>query len=412
MSGKAVDPLHELIDLSLMQLESSAGGGQPGSLVDSLSNVTFVLEKIEERLCNLEAALKIEYSKKFPELCSASLSRLNYAKTLLALESCATDSARRKLCDLEDFLPAAQVMIVSTLSSARKSVALPASHLQICLEQAREILHLESTKERFIAAMEQSVATEAPNLCSLVGRAVAAALIAVVGGVAALAKIPANNIQVLGYKKQPSSIGATQVHSGILLQCSVVLQQPKDFQLKACRLFAAKCAMAARIDAYGESKDGSAGGRMRSEVEGKLAKAQEARPYKEDKPLPKPIDAFRKKRGGRRVRKFKELLAVTQVRRKQNRVSFNVPEKEILIDDEFEGMGQLDGTSLGLPADARLRNKIKKDAHKNKVYSAYHSLDSVPAGTGSLYNNTGFDATADAKPAGPAASEKSKSKWF
>lgn len=40
------------------------------------------------------------------------------------------------------------------------------------------------------------------------------------------------------------------------------------------------------------------------------------------KPLPKPIDPARKKRGGKRVRKMKERYAMTELRKQHNRINF------------------------------------------------------------------------------------------
>ena len=69
---------------------------------------------------------------------------------------------------------------------------------------------------------------------------------------------------------------------------------------KAARLVAAKCTLAARVDAFHESSDCRIGDTLKGEIEQKLEKLQEPPPVKQIKPLPAPIDAPRKKRGGRR----------------------------------------------------------------------------------------------------------------
>lgn len=59
---------------------------------------------------------------------------------------------------------------------------------------------------------------------------------------------------------------------------------------------------------------------------------QEPPPVKFIKPLPKPIDPGRKKRGGKRVRKMKERYAVTELRKQANRMNFaDVNIKDIYI---------------------------------------------------------------------------------
>lgn len=40
------------------------------------------------------------------------------------------------------------------------------------------------------------------------------------------------------------------------------------------------------------------------------------------KPLPKPIEGSKKKRGGKRVRKMKERYAMTEFRKQANRLNF------------------------------------------------------------------------------------------
>ena len=62
----------------------------------------------------------------------------------------------------------------------------------------------------------------------------------------------------------------------------------------------AKCALAARVDSFHESKDGAVGDSLRADIEQKLDKLQEPPPVKTVKALPAPVDAPRKKRGGRR----------------------------------------------------------------------------------------------------------------
>ena len=70
---------------------------------------------------------------------------------------------------------------------------------------------------------------------------------------------------------------------------------------------------------------------FREEIEKKLDKLQEPPPVKFVKPLPKPIDPGRKKRGGKRVRKMKERYAITEFRKHANRMNFaDVRIKEVV----------------------------------------------------------------------------------
>ena len=61
---------------------------------------------------------------------------------------------------------------------------------------------------------------------------------------------------------------------------------------------------------------------MLSEIEKRIEKLTEPPPVKAVKPLPAPIDSGRKKRGGRRHRKMKERLGMTELRSGANKTAF------------------------------------------------------------------------------------------
>ena len=107
-----------------------------------------------------------------------------------------------------------------------------------------------------------------------------------------------------------------------VISFAYIKDMPADLRKKAARVVASKCSLAARVDGFHESTDGSVGQQLRENVEGKFDKWLEPPPLKETKALPRPDDAPRKKRGGRRVRKMKEKFAITEMRRQANRLEF------------------------------------------------------------------------------------------
>ena len=140
-----------------------------------------------------------------------------------------------------------------------------------------------------------------------------------------MSKIPSCNIQVLGNQKRTLSgfsQTATQPHTGYIFQSPIVQNTPPDLRRKAARYVGDKCALAARVDAFHESVDGSTGQMLREEIERKLDKLQEPPPVKAIKPLAPPVEPPRKKRGGKRVRRMKERLALTEMRKQANRMTF------------------------------------------------------------------------------------------
>ena len=121
---------------------------------------------------------------------------------------------------------------------------------------------------------------------------------------------------------------------------------------------------------------GSHGRKLREEILHKIEKWQEPPPPKQVKPLSLPDEVPRKRRGGKRcaakterrhcaaselltrsacaarrcgwarvcrARKAKERLAMTELRKQANRVSFGVEEAEAYYGDDVEGLGMLSG---------------------------------------------------------------------
>ena len=91
-------------------------------------------------------------------------------------------------------------------------------------------------------------------------------------------------------------------HTGYVYYCELVQKQPPDIRKKAARLVAAKCSLAARVDAHGgtNARGATVGIGLREDIERKIDKALEPPPAKAPKPLPAPDEVHRKKRAGKR----------------------------------------------------------------------------------------------------------------
>ncbi len=131
-------------------------------------------------------------------------------------------------------------------------------------------------------------------------------------------------------------------------------------------------AIAARIDAAKEHQDGSFGRGLYDEIVGKLEKISAPPPLKSVKPLPIPDSERKKRRGGKRARKLKELYAQTEMRKQKNRMAFGeAAEVEVFVGDRMEGLGMLGAATgsgslranpTGSNTDAKLREYLKKQA--------------------------------------------------
>jgi U4/U6 small nuclear ribonucleoprotein PRP31 len=102
----------------------------------------------------------------------------------------------------------------------------------------------------------------APNLSEITGPSTAAALIAAAGGLDALARMPACNIQVIGTQKKNllgfSKVGV-KTHLGLFREMEMVKKAPLDFQIRLVRLLSTNCAKAVRVDASRGCPSGNIG---------------------------------------------------------------------------------------------------------------------------------------------------------
>lgn len=121
------------------------------------------------------------------------------------------------------------------------------------IEAAKIVIELQTHHETLMIYLETCMQVVAPNLCQLVGSAIASKLIAAAGGVDKLASMPACNIQVMGGSRS-AQIGFSQMernHTGIFSQMDVVRDAPKKFQMQLVRMLATNTAKCARVDYLG-----------------------------------------------------------------------------------------------------------------------------------------------------------------
>jgi U4/U6 small nuclear ribonucleoprotein PRP31 len=135
----------------------------------------------------------------------------------------------------------------------------------------------------------------------------------------------------------------------------IVSQMPTQ---KSYMLF--RCILAARVDSFRDSPDGSIGQQYFDEIQKKLEKFNEPPPAKKEKALPVPTEGRKKRRGGARFRKQKELFAMTEIRRQANRVKFGEEAQTEYMGADFGMLGQGSGGTAG----SKLRVAISEQAPK------------------------------------------------
>lgn len=237
---------------------------------------------------------------------------------------------------------------------------------------------LNDCKRDVLLYLESRMSGLAPNLSALLGAALAAKLITAAGGLLNLARMPAQNIILVGSQKKALMGMASSAYTtqGIILMSDLVLSTPLEFRNRAVKLVAGKCGLAARVDSFHESPLGQVGTQLREKILQSLSKAQEPPPAKQKKTLPPPEDRPRAKRGGKRHRRIKEKYGQTEFKKLINRVRFG-PEAEDNIYTEEWGLGLpfFEGKPVPLKAakvskEKQLQQHIKAQKRQRAAASA------------------------------------------
>ena len=143
---------------------------------------------------------------------------------------------------------------------------------------ATRVVELEAEGQELRTLVEQSADAVAPNLTALAGPELTARLLALAGGLEALAKKPAGTIQVLGAEDALFAHlrgGAPSPKHGVIFTHEFVRGTPPANRGTAARALAGKLAIAARIDYYS--------GEYRPELEADLAERMERIRAREEK---------------------------------------------------------------------------------------------------------------------------------
>lgn len=304
--------------------------------------------EIDDEIVNLHKLAKEKYSQRFPELETLIVQPLDYLLTAKELKNNLEQAKNNPV--LEQFLSQATIMVVSVTASTTQGTYLSQDHLDLVVEATNTAVSLNASKIEVLSYVESRMAFIAPNISRIVGASTAAKLMGAAGGLTALSKMPSNNIALLGQQKKTLSgfsQHSTLPHTGFIYYSDIVQNTPPDLRRKTARIVASKCALAARVDSFHEAMSGLMGETYLEEIEKKIEKMQEPPPSKAVRALPAPVEAPKKKRGGRRVRKMKERYAVTELRKQANRMNFGELEEDVYQNDLGYTRGNIGKSGIG-----------------------------------------------------------------
>ncbi|KHN84540.1 U4/U6 small nuclear ribonucleoprotein Prp31 [Toxocara canis] len=348
---------------------------------------------IDQELNVIHKFVRDKYEKRFPELESLVPNALEYLAVAKLLGNDISTKGQNKQI-LSEILAPATCIVVSVTASTTQGKPLDADELYAVQEACDLAEKMHNDRLNMYRLVESRMALIAPNLCEILGAGTAAMIVSKAGGLAPLARLPACNVLVLGaQKKTLSGFSSTSVlpNAGFIFFHPIVQGVPPDFRQKVARLVSAKATLAARVDSLHESSDGSLGKNLFEQVKHKIEKMLEPPPVKSVKPLPKPLDKASKKRGGRRVRKMKERLGMTEMRRKANRMNFGELSEDVIQESVGFSLGQAtsgpssSGRIRGAAVDpkTRARQKLQKAVDRQRAMGGLTSVRSKASGTAS-----------------------------
>ncbi|MCX8202195.1 MAG: hypothetical protein N3G74_00050 [Candidatus Micrarchaeota archaeon] len=208
------------------------------AIADLEKQINLLFERLTEWYGAYFPELKMEDRVKYANLV-LQIDKNNMAATKKAIQSIAGDKANSIISSLE-----------KTMGSD-----LEEKDLDMIKLLAQQIITLEEAKSQ-LQQYEENLAREiCPNLVEVGGPKIASKLIAHVGSLEKLAKLPASTIQVLGAEKalfKHLRRKTKPPKHGIIFQHTLIHSVPKDKRGKLARALASKLAIAAKVDAYGK----------------------------------------------------------------------------------------------------------------------------------------------------------------
>ncbi|GKZ39739.1 U4/U6-U5 snRNP complex subunit prp31 [Aspergillus brasiliensis] len=331
-----------------------------------------------DELTRLHKVLRDHYSIRFPELETLVTTPIDYAKTVAILKNgplndikaLSASSDNMVGVPLRSILDGPSLMVVAVEGTTTRGREMTESELKTVMDTCERILKLDRERTALTESIQSRMSQIAPNLAALIGPETAAQFLNQTGGLLELAKIPACNLAAQGSKRTEGLGFATNIgirSQGFLYNSPIIQGVPNDLKRQAIRIVSAKMVLATRADVSKYSPDGSLGEELKQQCFQRLEKLTEPAPNSGTKALPAPDDKPSRKRGGRRARKAKEAVAMTELRKAQNRVAFGKEEAEVGYGtgEGTVGLGMLgqqnDGRIRATQIDQRTRAKLSKN---------------------------------------------------
>ena len=245
-----------------------------------------------------------------------------------------------------------------------------------------QIVKLQDQKSEIIEYTESHMNRIAPNLTKVLGSSVTAKLISKVGGLKRLAEFPSCNIQMIGHERKNlaglSKSGKT-IYVGFISECELVRDALEEFRMKMIKFVSNAVAKASRVDQASGKRDGSYGVFLYNKITKDFEKYKEPKQGQEKQPLTIPDDKPKRRRGGKKYRKQKERMGLTDARLLKNRLNFGTDFSQDMDLNGKEDRGMLGQSNIG----GRLR--VNKRIQKMTLTQRQKQIQRMKMNKGGIY---------------------------
>ena len=209
------------------------------------------LDEIDRTSNTLGSRLREWYGLHFPELENLVDSVAGYARVVRCGRR--ADLSEQSFADAG--FPEEKSKMLDLVSRSSRGGDISDGSLAMAQQLAAQLVGMQELRKSLEAHLEEGLGELAPNLSAVLGRVVAARLLSRAGSLQKLASMPSSTIQVLGAEKalfRSIKSGSDPPKHGLLFQHHLIHSAPRWQRGKIARTVAAKAAIAARVDAYGE----------------------------------------------------------------------------------------------------------------------------------------------------------------
>jgi len=209
------------------------------------------LDETDKIMNGVSSRLREWYGLHFPELDNIVDSINGYSQIVLAGKR---DALSKQVFEDAGF-PDSKVEMLTLVREKSRGGDISDENLAIVQSLAKQILDLHELRKKLEEHVEKEMKIIAPNISAILGTSVAARILGRAGSLKNLSSMPASTIQVLGAEKalfRSLKTGSAPPKHGLLFQHALVHASPRWQRGKIARAIAAKAAIAARVDVYGD----------------------------------------------------------------------------------------------------------------------------------------------------------------